>query len=1142
MPDTRHLDVLAEALQQERPLVLFLGQNAWASTGSGDPVLKNGLKHCGRDASDGESLGFRALLEQDALEKGFWGWLAGEWDKQASPEWLGAIASLPLNAIFTSSVDPSLAKHFRKQGRSVEVVLSKEDNPSTPRSRRNLNITHLFGRAGEQALAERPPRNGKDLLVRMAMHGSNLLSRMVETSTGLGVLLVDGYSVGKDWLSSEAFAGVLAAFAPTQVLWFGWDTACEEDPMLSGLAQTAGPIVPIKERLATAIKALELDHKLDLSSRQEFRGGEVISLKEGVFELSPETRFKTSTGATIVDDSFMSPLSPLGKDAEYSEFRKFHGFGEGANRLMDGIRRGFALDRTCEESLLKRVKSALGKAGTVHEPILVHGQSGAGKSVLLAKLAIAVREEKEYPVLFASRASRVPRVDELEDFCHSAEVAGATATLIICDSNAPESHYRDLVRGFGSRGRRVIVVGSAYRQIDKVGERAKAAVPPLVEVPAELDEQELGNLQTLLECHVGTAIAFPEQQYLLPIMYRVLPDVRPRLASGLAGEALVAEEHLRCQGRSVAEQAESIGELGRALAEVGLVSAQTILDDKVEEFLGRRADSAARVIDYVMMAGKLDCGVPVGLLMRAVGGGGDLVDVAHLFIGVDLFRWVTNEDDDIIIYPRLRLEAELISSRRLGVPLAEVKIMLSLLSNASPSSYNSSEMRFVLDVVHRLGPDGPYDSRYSQSYLDIAQALTSLRERRGVVDPRLMLQESTLRRRYLRETNGVDSKEHVRILEEAREIVDAAIDEFGGSKSPGLRRSNANLVVERAAIYGFRAEHILSQSAPLDEVWQYYDAARTAVKQAVLSDDEYYATDISLWVPSGLLSKGDWDDARRCELIADIRDSLEQVDIERLGESYKDKFEERRVKVAQALEDNELEEAALKQLEENGSLASYYLRARKIGDALFGSGEVPQHELDKAKEAAAFLQQHLEAVSADARCLRYLLKCRWIEQTGHYLFGGERAPLPTNENDLYRTLDLLERLERAEGAHTNPRTRYLKAVLLWRLKREREARDIWKDLSRETQYSDPRRIIRQHIWTGADGKPRVFHGRVVRETPAPGRYKVQVEDIRQEVEVLEQDFRGVEFSRGTSIPNGFHIVFNYIGPLAERTDRQGRGR
>lgn len=1143
MSATAHLEGLRQALSEGRPLVLLLGQGAWRSANRQDPVLEAAFKRMGRLPTETDPATLSSLLRAEPVPEDFYDWLAESYTHQPEQPWVETISRLPLNAVFTSAIDPAVARALRVNGRDVESVLSNLDNPSAPRHRRNLHLTFLFGRAGERNPNEAPPRSTQELRRRTALHATPLLSRIVETTTSLGVLLIDGLSCGRDWLSTDSLSGILSAFRPGQVYWFGWPSESSDDSAaLRDLASPHGPIAFVPERLSAALRSLELAHKIDISAAGRFATEGSVAIHDRVLEIEPATRFKISTAAAIVEDGWLAPLSPLGPDAEYAEFRRFHGQVEDARRLVEGIRRGFAIERTFERELGERVRKALLDAGRKHEPVLIHGQSGSGKSLALARLAYTVREENKCAVLLASRTTRMPAIEELDEFCQRADEAGATATLIVCDANAPSSRYSELLRGFVSRGRRVVVVGSAYRIVDQKTVDGLPAPGHLLEVPAELDGAEVRALAELVRTRTGAVLNAVGSVYLLPAIYRMLPDVRPRLAAGLAQEARVAEDDLRIRGATTSKgSARPAGALGQALVKAGLVDPKALLDQKLEEFLGSMSDAASNAIDLVMVPGKLDCPVPVNLLMRAVGGSESMVDIATLFSGIDLFRWSSNEEDDVFVHPRLRVEAELISARRLGTPRAEAAVALRLLASASPSEYGSCERRFVLDLVHRLGPDGPFGQRYAKHYLEIARALTDLRTRRGVADPSLMLQEATLRRRVLRDAPAIPGLDPSVVLEEARQVVDLALDEFGAQTGQRLRRACANLKVERAAIYGFRAVQSLKSGADPDEVWQFYQAARTSFRAAVFAADSYYAIDVSVWVPSDLLREGNWDPEKRAELVADIWDGLERVDPSQLDPEQQERFEERRVKVARTLDDNRLEQNALEALDRMGSAAGVFLRARAIGGPLSGRGQATPEDTSKAEHTISFLRDHRAQIKDDARCLRYLLRGLWLLATNGFLFGGERSPLPEREADLREILDVLETLGGLEGALGDPRTQYLRAVIMWRLRRENAARDLWRSLSRETAFSDPRRVVRHHVWTEG-GRPRMFHGRVTTDDGGRERVRVQVDEIRQEVELLQRDFPSVNLRLGAGVTGGFYVAFNFIGPVADPPGRTRASR
>ena len=1152
MSSTDHLEHLCPVLMSGQPIVLLLGQDLWKSGTHADSVLKRAFQRANRHSTESADASFPQLLQADPLPEGFYEWLAETYSHQPEAPWMETVSRLSLNAVFTSSVDPAIARAFRTDGRDVDLVLSKGYEPPAPRSRQRLHLTYLFGRAGERSSDERPPRNTRELAQRRAVHANPLLSRILETTTTLGVLLVDGLTYGRDWLAIESLVGLLSAFSARQVYWFGWSTSdsSPEAEMLRELAAPSGPIVFVQERLSAALRSLELAHKIDLSRPRQLSSEGSVTIQGRILKIAPAARLKVSTAAAIVEDAWLAPLPPIGADASYAEFRRFHGQVEDARRLVEGLRRNFAIERTFERELRRRVTRALANAGREQEPVLIHGQSGSGKSLALARLAYLVREAGTFAVLIASRVTRVPTVEELDEFCFRAEKTGAPATLVVSDANAPVSRYRDLLKGFVSRGRRVVVVGSAYRIVGDGDDAATQSPDCLLEVPPELDSSELQALTELVTN--GARVSWRaspskvESRYLLPAVYRMLPEIRPRLAAGLAREASVAEDRLRDRGaKKSATVPKPTGALGEALLRAGLIEPKKLLSQQISEFLGAVSDAASEAIDFVMVPGKLDCPVPLSLLMRAISGTESQVDSDVLFSGIDLFRWSANDEDDILVHPRLRVEAELICARRLGTAHAEAEVALRLIDKSVPRAYGNSERRFVRDLIHRIGPDGPFGRRYARDYLELARALTRMRTDRGVNDPSLMLQESTFRRRVLRDSQVVPSIDPAEILEEARQVVDLALDEFcSNSRSigRGLRRTCANLKVERAAIYGFRAVQRLKEGASLDEVWPYYEAARDSARTAVFAADSYFAIDVSLWGPDNLLANGRWGAEKRAELVADIRDGLDRVDPERLDADQRERFQERRVKVAQTMDDNALEKDALAELDQLGSRAGIFLQARAIGGSLRGSSTPTSEETHDANSMLAFMRGQYHKIRDDPRCLRYFLRGLWLVSSKSFLFGGERSPLPEKEETLYEILTLLDTLSNLEGALGDPQIEYLRAVLMWRLRREHSARDVWYSLSRETAFSDPRRVVRHHLWTGEGGRPRLFHGRVKSGNFSRGRARVQVEMINQEVELFQHDFPNLDLRQGAGVSGGFHIAFNFIGPMADPPRRRGVDR
>jgi len=1133
-------DAIIAAILEMRPVVLLLGQDGWSSPGQADDVLKVALQRAGRHGDI--ERGWPGLLTAEALSDNFYEWLAESWDRLPRPDWLQRVAKLPWSAIFTSSLNPSLKRDFEWTNRDPQIVLTADEVPVAARSTGRTPIYHLFGRAGISDSLASPPRNRADLRNRLHLQTIAMLNRIPETATALGLFIIDGYDASRDWLPIDPLLSIIEQMPASRVMWCGWKATSSDNQDLQAAIQS-GRLITSESRLATIIGELESRGRLDDIALQTARELGAVSFAEAKsFRPSAELRIRVEAVAAIVDDSWIEFLPPLGADAQYASFREFHGDAAGPRALANGVRYNFAIKRDFESDLAQQIATAIEDHARFPEPIVVHGQSGTGKTIALARLATDVRNARKAAVLYST--GRIPNSADVEQFCEGAEQNGAAATLLICDSNAPIARYRDLATGLRSRGRKIVLAGTTYRQVDSA-----APLPRnFIEARDSLSDDERQQLASLLSRFGDTVntTQIGADKSVLATLYRVLPASRYRLAAGLSNEARAAETEIRARGgrtRPVAPRTQ----IAEQLMAAGLMAHdESILSERIDDALASANDSAGRLIDLVMAAGRLNCPVPVNLLMRALSSGQgalDLTTIASVFRGLDLFRWQqsSQEGEELLISPRLTLEAELICRRRLGGAASEavqlIKLVRSVRLSWDPAG---SERRFLLDLIQRLGRDGPLRNRYRESYLAVARALTDLRRSTGTNDPSLLLQEAVLRRSAIRE-EAVADDERFTVLEEAREAVQAGVDKLAGQTGRGARYAMANLAVERAAIYGFLATYRAKQEAPNQEVWSAYLAARTAARSAVSASGTYFPLDISLWVPADLISSGAVSESQKLELAADLYSVLDQIDPESLPSEQLENFNRRRFKLGEQLQLPALSEDAFKALETDGSTAGYYLKARSLGPTFVAdSREVyAPAEREKAKAAAAFLKTHRQRIESDSRCLRYLFQCDWISATGLEPLRGERAPIPHDERSRRELLQLIRLLNAAIEPVRDYGTSYLEAVLSWIDDDEQTAQRIWRDLARDSDYVDPRRVIRRHLITDANGQPMLFSGRIEAEAE-PGRFTVRVDRLGRRVQLLARDFSSMSLSYGRTIPS-FAIAFNYIGPIADPTQkRSGR--
>ena len=694
--------------------------------------------------------------------------------------------------------------------------------------------------------------------------------------------------------------------------------------------------------------------------------------------------------------------------------------------------------------------------------------------------------------------------------------------------------------GLRSRGRRVVVLGSQYRVVN-----ADNSWHMGIEAPTSLSNDEQNKLASLLDNYLEDRPnpALLESNHILPFLYRVLPASRPRIGAGLSTEARATEQTIRSRSRQ-SRPVRPMTQLHQQLIEKGWAPAEAPLfnERQAELLLEDGEDVAGQIIDLVMVAGSLNCSLPVNLLLRAVTKESQVVDlspISDLFRELDLFRWKLTdpEGSELLVTPRLMLEAQVICRRRLGGAESESSRLLDIIGAVRTGIDGRYEVQFLRDLLQQVGADGLRGKRYKHAYVAIARELTKLRRQYGVVDARLVLQESAFRRSAVRH-NAVDDSEILPLLEEARDAIQFALDGIADGSIWAARRTRQNLLVERAALYGFLANNHANRSRSRTEIWSSYEAARAAVRRAVSASDSYYPLDVGLWMPADLIESNKLGDSQRAELAADLYSTLDQVEPESLPPNQREKFNSRRMRVGSVLRDHNLSDDAYAELEKMGSTAGFFLRAHAyISQLSRETTEVSaQEDIAKAKHAADFLNQRFSKIERDQRCMSLLLECRWIVETGRWPFRGQRQPLIADDATRRDALEIVRAMNQAAGEASRHVSRYLEAVLTWLVGDEQAAVQIFRDLAQETDYEFPGRVIRRHVITDADGKPRHFQGRIEKRL-GEGHWVIRVDQLNQRVDLLSRDFQYEDISYGRTI-KGFRIAFNFIGPIADPIRRR----
>ena len=1126
------LDLVSQAICGETPLVLLLGQHAWAAEGGTDTVLEIALHRQGKAPNDTRA--WRALLDTPSMTEDSQEWLAERFERRVQPKAIEALGELPWSAVFTSSLDSTLHRLFSGNGREPETILTSNEFPKAVRSRARPPIYYLFSRAGAHDPVAWTPRNPAELNARRINHAVPMLNRLAETVTPVGYVFVEGYRPGSDWLRIEDLLGTITARGVGRILWFGGNPQIQGDDEIEfHSAVMRGQITIVDASLSSCISDLQVIGRLaDITPPTSDDVGTVSLAGRKRLETSPELRLRVEAAASVVDDSWTAFLQPMGPDSDYSLFRRFHGRMEGPRLLVEGVRRSYAIEREFETSLLETVRNAVANHSTLDGPIMVSGQSSTGKSIALARIVARIREEQGAAVLYA--VGHIPQAEDVSSFCQTAEEAGARATLIVSDSNRDVDLYFDLFRGLRSRGRRVVVLGSQYLAPDGGENVWKWSV----EAPVVLSQSEQEGMADLLAQYVSRPDpSLISDNNMLTFVYRFLPASRPRISRGLGDEAVANEQVLRELGKQSLPVL-PISRLHSELIRTGFFEDyRPVFNEEQHQILLNRQDAASAVIDLVMVAGQLDCPVPLNLLIRAATNGSqdiDLVSLSDLFGKLGLFRWDQRDRDgnQLLVGPRLVLEAQLICRRRLGSPEEEANRLVRLMGAVRSGVEREEERRFLLNLLQQLNPDGQRNNRYRPQFALFARELTRIRRQHNVLDARLMLQESAFRRAAVR-TNTVPDNDILPLLEEARDAIQEALDRIDTGSLQAPRRTKHNLLVERAALYGFLSRDRARRQAPPADIWSSYQAARTAVKQAATATESYYPLDVGLWTPADLLDTANLLEWHKGELIADIYSTLDQVERDALLPGQRNNFDARQMKIGTTLNNRQLTEDAYKELQKNGSTAGFYLRARHYAPSLPPDAvEINEEsDIDKAKSAASYLEQQYLKIKDDPRCLYLLLECRWIASMRRRPLRGERQPLPWEGRVISEFLDLVKALNKAAGDSSRHGLRYLEAVLTWLAGDHVQAKELFHQLDTETDFEIQGRVIKRHLVTDSGLAPRHFQGRIERRR-GEHDWEIRVEGLAQLVRLRGRDFPHDQVAYGRTIRD-FGIAFNFIGPIAD---------
>ncbi|MEU0266632.1 hypothetical protein [Nocardioides sp. NPDC006303] len=1077
----------------------------------------------------GEGAGYDQILVDDFTSQieAAVHWLDRQSSGLPQPPSLQTVASFPWSSLYTSAVDSTWIEAFRTDWRQLRPIYNELQRPDQPRSKIDLVCTLLFGSARWHEVAPIPSSQIALRVRRPA--ATSLLRRLPELLTPRGVLAIEGYAAD-DWLTPDDLLSSLDMLADQQAHLFSVSPDLRDLDVIQYLT-SSNKLVLHEESLASAVQR-GIDQGLLRAGTPDtgLETGHRIELTDDVLNVPRELWKRVSRSAFILndDDVFAQP-PPLSKAARYAAFRKFLETSEGKPD-WHAYARGFAFERDFEHSLFDVASMALAAKQLQERPILLHGATGTGKSVAMARLAYRIRLERKYPVLYIPNRVKVPALDDIDEFVRWAETAGAPAVLVVWDGMATQDEYDNLVGLLTTRGRKAVVVGSAYRQEPTQDLRG-------VEVPRALTNEELTRFSSYLQqvdpdiASATPASAFMQGNEFLVSLYRLLPQSRLQLRQGVAREVGFAEAVMSRKERESSVIVTPRTAMEWALFDSGVLEDLPPLLTESTDLAGEAVQNVQRLTGLVMVPGQFGLPIPLELVLRALGHG-SYSNFGELLRGTDVFEWYEDPEGNIDIGPRTSLEAQIITQSRLGGPSSEVSVSCELIREMTLDSISSGGNREA-DFIARLAQAFDSDRAgvgYRPYFNELATALEFLRTERSVQIPELMLQEAHLRREWTRSVEeSATPDDRLQALVLAREVLESAL-EVEADLHRRHKFMRMSLLTELASTLATTARLQVTAFEERTQALADYDAAKAAIEEARrLAPENYYSLDVLAWATFDLIGAGLLEGDSQLEAIANLIVAFETSDLGGAGTNA-DMMLRRRMQIGQLFGKAELEDSAYADLLSRGSTSGIILRAVKR------AGGPRMLDWQQEEAAAAFEYAEAEAQSlskVDQRFREVILNLWFVGVSGHAPFDRERIAASFAMEE-WQQLDALTRAALASGESTRATNLlFLRGLAEFHLGSYGQSLETFRQVERDSVGMRSRwNVIRSYVASDSSGKPRQFHGVVVDAYEGGSRGELYIEEIQQRIAFRGRDFGGDPFARGDALPP-LNIAFSLQGPIAD---------
>jgi hypothetical protein len=1101
----------------------------------------------------------------------------------------------PWNAIFTSCIDPLTRKVFEiPKQRMVQQFFKAGYNKANNSD--FLPLFRLYGSVERTDSDELPPSD-KVSLRQQRRNVRSMLDSLFEIVGPNGHIFIDGWQPNEDWLEARELVGSISDFLPGQVFIFGVDSHAEIDDKYVGELIEDGVINLCPNSLIEMVNALVAQNRLNLDDTLLTD----TQFYEVVTDFSPEIRHSKSKPSLksvaiprlewrkfnermkILDVLEPSEPLPISKEQRQEAFHKFMAYGAGA--YWKWLKK-FAFERPVFEVLKKRAFRRCQESTPQDSLIILYGQGGSGKSVLLNLLALELRS-CGLPVIFVNNSILERFLSNIDTFCQYVEGVTSVPVFIIYDGTLEDQEYVKISKFLASRGRKCVVIGSSYPSQDTRSNKKKTKKSnshiATVTVKVKLDEKEqsdlLSHLQNFLPENVtqlATKLPTSDLNNFFAVLYRLMPIARKKLADGILDEGVYAASRMQ-EAIEEAIKSDNFARQGATLMEQVLRNALKDLDAKLfpssQQTVTTRSgityeiNDAHSLINAVMLVshfGQPKLKLPQSFALRLIR------NSLAVYRGTLQGDIILEEQENNVVFlsARHELEAKIWIKERLHDWQTQLELIKKIVLLANSSEIHddySPELEFIVKLLQAVGPQGNDKTRIpSWFYYDIAEIVKELRSRFTEVHPRLLLIQSHTLREWVRQQSHRDKNTSVeeeknqqivkwhQALENAEEGLNTAIYYDNGydngqvqaysdatkAMPKSAREHRARLETELACVLGVRQS--LPKLTP-DRLNNLYQNARSAWRNALRYDEENVnAVDTACWICRDRYRIGGMNLEGEAELLEDWKEAIDRYSQLVLTPYQQDKRDTREIeefsktlKKALGPDKKRFEQVASRGAK-RGSYAAHTWKARYIEE---NEGvRVARSYIEENCAADQYLmKENHSLISEEERegkraVLLLYIRYWWQTETDYKgYFDEERMCLPLSSEKWEQLKRLMDNRLRLEGESENGTTLFLKACALMHLNQIEAATKIFDQLDR-LNIGGYRRLRSLVLLCDTEGKPREFASEF-RGMRRGNRYYGWCDELRANVAFIPKEYHFTEMKPGMLI-SPFHLSMSFRGLFA----------